>query len=93
MGDDGKPWPAGPSADPMLYLANEIVAVSFFDADGDGSLDALVMANYWDRRRHGPFHKNLLVRWTNHGLRRLLHLEPKIESLTSMKAVRSKLRR
>lgn len=93
MGDDGKSWPAGPCAEPGLDLAHKIVAVSFFDADGDGSLDALVMATYHDHRGHGPYHKNILLKWTSLGLRRLLHLEPKIKNLDSVAAIRRTLGR
>ncbi len=87
MGDDGKAWPAGPLADPDGNTAAAVPAVSFFDANGDGSTDALVMATY-----HGPAggkarNLNVLLTWTDQGMRRLLKLEPKIESLTSVAEV------
>jgi hypothetical protein len=93
MGDDNQPWPAGPLAEPDLDIAHKIAAVAFFDADGDSTTDALVMAQYMTVRGAGPYHKNVLLRWTNQGLRRMLKLEPKIEALDSVAAVRAKLGR
>ncbi|MBW2455640.1 MAG: VCBS repeat-containing protein [Deltaproteobacteria bacterium] len=91
MGDDGKAWPAGPLADPELNTAAEVTAVSFFDANGDGTTDALVMATYHGPRGGKARNINVALKWTDQGMRRLLKLEPKIESLSSAAAVRQAL--
>lgn len=90
MGDDDKPWPAGPLAEKGTWLADKITAVAFFDADKNGTTDALVMAQYKGRagdRRN----RNALLKWTNLGMRRLLNLEPKIEFMDSAEAIKRKL--
>ena len=93
MNDDGKAWPAGPLADPELNTAAGVTAVSFFDANGDGTTDALVMATYHGPRGGQARNVNVLLEWTDQGMRRLLKLEPKIESLTTVAAVKQKLGR
>jgi hypothetical protein len=93
MGEDGKAWPAGPLADPDAFQAHEVTAVSFFDADGDGTTDALVMATYSPLRAGKPFNINVLLTWTEQGMRRLLKLEPKIAHLASVADVKRALAR
>ena len=89
MGDDNKSWPAGPLAEPKTYRADKIMAVSFFDADGDGKTNALVIARYIGPTKTEYF--NVLLKWTDQGLRRLLKIEPTIAKLESVQAVRQKL--
>jgi len=93
MGEDGKGWPAGPLAEPGVAHAHEVQAVSFFDADGNGTTDALVMATYISGRGGKAFNVNVLLKWTDLGMRRLLKLEPKIENLKSVAAVKKALGR
>ncbi|MEZ4442269.1 MAG: hypothetical protein R3B72_24455 [Polyangiaceae bacterium] len=86
MGDDNKSWPAGPLHDDF-WLAHTVLAVSFFDADRDGTLDALVMMKIEDAAgTPGSF--NALLRWTNMGLRRMLNLEGRIQEANSVAKVR-----
>lgn len=89
MGDDGKGWPAGPLHDDQL-MAMKVLAVSFFDADGDGTTDALVVMRVHDSRG-GETTSSALLRWTPLGMRRLLKLEPKIQGMASAEAIRRKL--
>ena len=91
MGDDGKGWPAGPLAE-TAYTPDAVTAVSFFDANKDGSVDALVMATYFSMGGGAvPFNSNVLLTWTSRGMRRLLRLEPKIAQLKSVAAVKRAL--
>jgi hypothetical protein len=90
MGDDGKSWPAGPLHD-VDQKGGKVEAVSFFDANGDGTTDALVVASYADG--HGRYNKNVLLKWTDRGMRRLLKLEPKIEAFKSVAEVKRTLGR
>ncbi len=90
MGDDNKPWPAGPLAEIGTWLAHKITAVAFFDADKNGTTDALVMALY--KGRSGDLrNRNVLLKWTDLGMRRLLHLEPRIEFMDSVDAIKREL--
>lgn len=91
MGDDGKGWPAGPLHDDQL-MAMKVLAVSFFDADGDGTTDALVVMRVHDSRGNETT-RSALLRWTPLGMRRLLKLEPKIQGMGSAEAIRRKLQR
>jgi hypothetical protein len=91
MGDDGKNWPAGPMADPEVTMGMEVSAVSFFDANGDGTTDALLMAIYSSHRGKPIFNENVLLKWTSKGMRRLLKLEPKIKRLKSVAEVKKAL--
>ncbi|MBI4956668.1 MAG: hypothetical protein HY908_31915 [Myxococcales bacterium] len=90
---DGKAWPAGPLAEEETYHHGEVMAVAFFDADGDATTDALVVARYAVQRAPDPQYRNALLRWTDQGLRRLLKLEEGIRDLASVEAVRKKLGR
>lgn len=92
LGEDNKAWPAGPLADPEAEMGLRVPAVSFFDADGNGSTDMLVLAEYHLGPQRTQF-KNALLKWTPQGLRRLLDLEPSIRDLSSVKSVRKALGR
>ncbi|MCA9619462.1 MAG: hypothetical protein KC731_10570, partial [Myxococcales bacterium] len=89
MGDDGKSWPAGPLHDEN-YIGHKVLAVSFFDADHDGTTDALVMVEAWTMSG-SKTPSNTLLRWTPQGMRRMLKLEPRIETLNSVAAIRQAL--
>jgi hypothetical protein len=91
MGDDGKGWPAGPLYE-VGYKAEKVRAVAFFDADGDGTTDALVMADYGGPRGN-PMVQSALLRWTDQGLRRMLKLEPKLDGVESVAEARRRLGR
>ena len=92
VGDDNKSWPAGPLAEPGIDRATKVPAISFFDADGNGTTDLLVMAEYTVGR--GVVHyKNALLKWTPEGMRRLLKLEPSIYDLRSVADIKRKLGR
>ncbi len=95
MGDDNKGWRAGPLAEPGIDMPDKVVAVSFFDADGDGTTDALVMARYTNPagRVRITYYKNALIKWTSMGPRRMLNIEGRIRSLESVAAVRKALGR
>lgn len=91
MGDDNKPWPAGPGADPEITMGIKVPAVAFFDANGDGTTDALVMQVVSAHRGKPIFNENILLKWTDLGMRRLLNLEPKIKRLGSVAEVKKAL--
>ena len=75
-------------------VASKVPAVSFFDADGDGTTDALVMATYAPSGGGGPdAYDNVLLRWNGTALVRMHNLEANIKGLESVAAVRAKLRR
>jgi hypothetical protein len=73
--------------------ASKIPAVSFFDADGDGAMDALVMATYIPAAGGPEHYDNVLLRWNGTALVRMVNLEPAIAGLESVAAIRAKLKR
>lgn len=73
--------------------ATKIPAVAFFDADGDGTSDALVLATYTPQGGGPEAHDNVLLRWNGTSLVRMHNLETGIAGLESVAAIRAKLRR
>lgn len=89
---DGKSYREGPLAN-NGSAALRIPAVSFFDADGDGAPEALVIAKYAPKGGGPEGYDNVLLRWKNKGLVRMKDLEAQISSLESVGAIRAKLKR
>ncbi len=73
--------------------ATKVPAVSFFDADGDGAFDALVMATYSPKGGGAEVFENVLLKWKGTSLLRIPGLETDIARLTSVAAVKSKLKK
>lgn len=74
-------------------VATKIPAVSFFDADGDGKRDVLVMATYAPKGGGAAAYENVLLRWNGTALVRMHNLESTITGLDSVAAVRAALKR
>lgn len=89
---DGHGYRHGPLAN-NGGSASKIPAVSFFDADGDGAQDALVMATYTPAGGGQDGYENVLLRWKGVSVFRLLALETGIARLESVAAIRAKLKR
>lgn len=89
---DGHGYRNGPLAN-NGGKASKIPAVSFFDADGDGAADALVMATYTPQGGESDAFDNVLLRWKGTAVVRLHSLETGIGGLESVAAVRAKLKK
>lgn len=89
---DGRGYRNGPLAN-NGGKPSKIPAVSFFDADGDGTTDALVMATYTPQGASSDVFDNVLLRWNGTALVRMHNLENGIGGLESVAAIRAKLKR
>lgn len=89
---DGHGYRSGPLAN-NGGKASRIPAVSFFDADGDGAEDALVLATYTPAGGGPDGFENVLLKWKGSSLQRLVNLESTIARLESVAAVRAKLKK
>jgi hypothetical protein len=89
---DGRGYRNGPLANNGAK-PSKIPAVAFFDADGDGAMDALVMATYTPEGAASDVFDNVLLRWNGTTLVRMHALENGIGGLDSVAAVRGKLKK
>jgi hypothetical protein len=89
---NGRAYHYGPFPHPAGDAATKITSVTFFDADGDKRVNAVVLAAY--RSKSGATrHHNVILRWTGSGIDHLPSLESRIAHLETIAQVRSVLRR
>ena len=85
---DGKVYKQGPLAGPGL-VGTSINAVSFFDADNDGKIDAGIVASY--KQNNEVKNSNALLAWTTTSIERMTALEPKVAEENTIADMRKKL--